>query len=205
MQTQPNSRQPVIETVEFGAGGRGWRPVSGIPVEMQKTSDRRSGLGVWHEGRLALSLPTGLTRKDERRILGLLVWGALGRGLKPAAERLAALLNEQYFRRPLTGVGFRHQLSRWGSCSAGWRIHLSHRLLVAPSHLFEAVLLHELAHLGCLNHGAEFWRALAAADPLCKRHRIELATYGNYWAGWWDNHLRDLLRHGRTILHPPIV
>ena len=52
--------------------------------------------------------------------------------------------------------------SRWGSCSSLGNINLSLYLMLAPPHLVDYVLCHELAHLRQMNHSAAFWREVDA-------------------------------------------
>jgi predicted metal-dependent hydrolase len=51
--------------------------------------------------------------------------------------------------------------TRWGSCSSQGRIRLSWRLILAPPQARRYVVVHEVAHLKHLNHGADF-KALEA-------------------------------------------
>ncbi|MGE5599865.1 MAG: M48 family metallopeptidase [Bacteroidota bacterium] len=180
-----------------------WLPVGGLRLQLDRTSRLRSGAGFWRDGGMIVLLPAGLPSREETRLTGLLVWGLAGRSMSPAAGELARRLNEEHFRRPLAAVRFRHQDKRWGSCSAKGNINLSHRLLTAPAELVQAVLLHELAHLGCLNHGQDYWRELLAADPSARRRGAQLAAYGRAWADWWAGRLRALLREGQVRLEPP--
>lgn len=46
--------------------------------------------------------------------------------------------------------------TRWGSCSSQGKIRLNWRLILAPPNVRRFVVAHEVAHLGHLNHGAEF-------------------------------------------------
>lgn len=52
--------------------------------------------------------------------------------------------------------------SRWGSCAADGRIAYSWRLILAPTHVREAVVAHEVAHLVEANHGPRFWKTATA-------------------------------------------
>lgn len=48
--------------------------------------------------------------------------------------------------------------SRWGSCSSSGALAFSWRLIHAPPHIVDYVILHELAHLKHMDHSAAFWR-----------------------------------------------
>ena len=58
------------------------------------------------------------------------------------------------------GVTIKNISSRWGSCSARRHINLSLWLMLAPPHLIDYVILHELVHLSEMNHGPRFWALL---------------------------------------------
>lgn len=47
--------------------------------------------------------------------------------------------------------------TRWGSCSSLGNINLSLWLMLAPTHLVDYVIKHELAHLNEMNHSPRFW------------------------------------------------
>ena len=51
--------------------------------------------------------------------------------------------------------------SRWGSCSASGALRYSWRIILAPPHLLNWLVAHEVAHRRHMNHGPEF-RALEA-------------------------------------------
>lgn len=46
--------------------------------------------------------------------------------------------------------------SRWGSCSASGAIRYSWRLILAPPHILEWVVAHEVAHRRHMDHGPQF-------------------------------------------------
>lgn len=62
--------------------------------------------------------------------------------------------------------------SRWGSCSASGAIRYNWRLILAPPHVLEWVVAHEVAHRLHMNHGAAFKeveRQLYEGDPVAAR------------------------------------
>lgn len=54
--------------------------------------------------------------------------------------------------------------SRWGSCSRSGTISYCYRLVMAPAHVVDAVVAHELCHLRHMNHGKGFYKLL---DKVC--------------------------------------
>jgi predicted metal-dependent hydrolase len=56
-----------------------------------------------------------------------------------------------------SGVSFRAQKARWGSCSSTGRLSLNWKLIIAPLEVINYVVIHELAHLRFYNHSASFW------------------------------------------------
>lgn len=64
-----------------------------------------------------------------------------------------------------TGLSFRAQRTRWGSCSSKGRISLNWKLIVAPIETIDYVVVHELAHLKFYDHSQAFWRLVATQSP----------------------------------------
>ena len=65
-------------------------------------------------------------------------------------------------RVAVTSVAVGDASSRWGSCSASGAIRYNWRLILAPPHLLEWVVAHEVAHRRHMDHGPAF-KALEAA------------------------------------------
>ena len=82
-------------------------------------------------------------------------------------------------------VSFRHNTSRWGSCSGQKHISLCCNLLFLPPHLVKHVLLHELCHTQYMHHGALFWRLLERYDSNMAIHKAELKTAGQQFVPGW--------------------
>ena len=76
-------------------------------------------------------------------------------------------------------VRIKNQTSRWGSCGINDDINLNWLLILAPTEVFEYVVVHELCHIQVRNHSVDFWRLVAAHLPNYKQQKIWLKTYGS--------------------------
>jgi predicted metal-dependent hydrolase len=79
----------------------------------------------------------------------------LRRRARSVAEQMIAIYAREMSVRP-TRLRIGDQSTRWGSASADGTISLSWRLVMAPPSCFEAVVVHELAHLRANGHGPKF-------------------------------------------------
>ncbi|MEK7463508.1 MAG: SprT family zinc-dependent metalloprotease [Patescibacteria group bacterium] len=61
--------------------------------------------------------------------------------------------------------------TRWGSCGPKNSINFSWRLVMAPMHVVDYVVVHELAHTVVKNHSRKFWEAVAGVMPDYKERR----------------------------------
>lgn len=182
-------RRWLLRKVAEFAGAPRWRPnwgeggewfVQGVPLRLVAGSAR--GV-VQHGDSLALPLsaladPT----RCRRRVVG---WHKTETG-----NRLRARTEELFARHcagdVLRGVEFRWMRATWGTCTArrlptGARqatIRLNLWLGAVPPALADAVILHEIAHVAHMHHGAAFYRRLDALDPGRARHDEEL----KHWA-----------------------
>lgn len=101
-----------------------------------------------------------------------------------ALARWAKEINQRFYGFPMGEVRFRKQESRWGSCSGRTRnIQISHRLRGGPHELLEYVLIHEIAHLGEMNHSQRFWALVERACPDWRAKRRLLRRYEEYLLG----------------------
>lgn len=60
------------------------------------------------------------------------------------------------------------QKTRWGNCSPKKNISLNWRLILAPEHVIDYVILHELVHTKVLKHDQRFWLHLSRLCPSYK-------------------------------------
>jgi predicted metal-dependent hydrolase len=152
-------------------------PVLGIPHRVRGDSSRLRGLVSCSEG---VILVPGAAEHLPRRLSDF---------LKKEARReieSRALAKSAQLGRPITALALRDTRSRWGSCSAGGRLALSWRLILAPEFVLDYVVAHEVAHLAEMNHGVRFWRLCAqltdsdpkAARAWLRQHGAGLHSYG---------------------------
>lgn len=168
--------------------------------------EKRNSSGLIRDGEIILYISSRLPRAEQKRHIEILtarleprlerarqlaarvVERGLPPGLSPspiaddrALARRAAEINREFYGFALGQVRFRKQESRWGSCSGRTRnIQISHRLRGGPHELLEYVLVHEIAHLGELNHSPRFWALVARACPDWRQKRALLRRYEEY-------------------------
>jgi predicted metal-dependent hydrolase len=82
-------------------------------------------------------------------------------------------------------ISIRDPRARWGSCTHKGDLSFSWRLILAPSHVLDYVVTHEVAHLTHLNHGRNFWRLVEKLMPDYSAART-----------WLDSHGPELQRYG---------
>ena len=61
--------------------------------------------------------------------------------------------------------------SRWGSCSIDGDISYNWRIILAPDHVVNYVVVHELCHMLEHNHSRRYWKHVECFAPDWKAHR----------------------------------
>lgn len=84
-----------------------------------------------------------------------------------------------------TRITIKDTRSRWGSCTSDGALMFCWRLVMAPPHVQDYVVAHEVAHLRHMNHGAAFW---ALTD--------RLSPYREAAVSWLESEGTRLLRAG---------
>ena len=69
--------------------------------------------------------------------------------------------------------------SRWGSCSINGDISYNWRIIMAPDHIVDYVVVHELCHLLEHNHSSRYWQHVERYVSDYKQRRNWLKTAGN--------------------------
>jgi predicted metal-dependent hydrolase len=74
-------------------------------------------------------------------------------------------------------VAIKNLSSRWGSCSESGNLNFNYKIVHLPGDLAEYIVVHELCHLGELNHSPRFWRLVSQTIPDYRDRRRQLNRY----------------------------
>lgn len=151
-------------------------PLLGQPVTIRRT-DSRSALPVLEANELRVggredTVPGRVRRWIRARALD---------EIRPRADAMG----ERLGRKPAR-ISMRDTRSRWGSCSRDGNLNFSWRLVMAPEHVLDYVVAHEVAHLRELNHSDRFWALVDTLSPDVGQAR-----------GWLRANGAELHRYGR--------
>ncbi|MBF0357066.1 MAG: M48 family metallopeptidase [Magnetococcales bacterium] len=78
-------------------------------------------------------------------------------------------------------LAIRNQKTIWGSCSAKSNINLNWRLMWMDSRVADYVVIHELSHIGYMDHSPEFWARVARFSPDYRNLRAKLKDVKAPW------------------------
>ncbi len=67
---------------------------------------------------------------------------------------------------------------RWGSCTPAKTLNFNWRLVKAPMHVVDYVVVHELAHILEHNHSPRFWQLVKTQIPYFETSKNWLKTHG---------------------------
>lgn len=74
--------------------------------------------------------------------------------------------------------------SRWGSCSSKSNINYNWRIVLAPTHVIDYLVSHEVAHLAHPDHSQAFWDCVAFLCPDYENGRRWLKIRGKELYRW---------------------
>ncbi len=78
----------------------------------------------------------------------------------------------------VTDLVVRKYTARWGSCSADGVIKINRLLAMAPTDVFDYVVVHELCHLQHMHHQPSFWHLVRTYCPDYQCHQQWLKSHG---------------------------
>lgn len=187
-------RTPVQEALQFAERNAGWilKHLEKVPARVPFAPgavipflgedhliahDAAARLGVSREGRVirVSGLPEHLPRRVED-FLKREARAEIGARARDKAARI---------ERRVGRLSLRDTRSRWGSCNSNGDLNFSWRLILAPEHVLDYVVAHEVAHMVHLNHSRRFWKLagalsqdMPAAKAWMERHGAQLWRYG---------------------------
>ncbi|MCX6713880.1 MAG: M48 family metallopeptidase [Candidatus Vogelbacteria bacterium] len=71
----------------------------------------------------------------------------------------------QFFNFRFQKIFIKNQKTVWGSCSRRGNLNFNYKILFLPPELQDYIIVHELCHLGELNHSARFWKLVEKTLP----------------------------------------
>ena len=87
------------------------------------------------------------------------------------AEKAARLIKNRveyfngFYNFKINRIVIKNQSSRWGSCSSKANINFNYKIIYLRPALADYLIVHELCHLGELNHSKRFWALVSKTIP----------------------------------------
>ncbi len=134
-------------------------------VSISEVENRKMANAAIDNYKIEMTLPRYWSKEDKDKAARDMVRKLLCRQFQPVLENRVRQLNAQYFNKHINAVKLKYNVSNWGSCSKKCNVNLSLRLLFAPDHVIDYVIIHELSHLIEMNHSDRFWKVVEEIDP----------------------------------------
>ncbi len=109
-----------------------------------------------------------LTKKQERE--RYLVYKEKARVL--VTERLKYF--NTFYTFKIRRISIKNTKTRWGSCSRKGNLNFNYKIALLPPHHADYIIVHELCHLGQLNHSKKFWALVEKTIPDYQKVHHEL-------------------------------
>ena len=71
----------------------------------------------------------------------------------------------KFYNFKINRIVIKNQTTRWGSCSSKGNLNFNYKIIYLKPHLADYLVVHELCHLGELNHSKRFWALVSKTIP----------------------------------------
>jgi len=143
-----------------------------------KLTQNDSGEVKLKSGQLVLGVGENLSETERDRF----VKGQLERWYVDHAEQRLREKTSRYAEiigvRPKS-IKVRDYKSRWGGCSSKGEISYNWKIIMAPHHVVDYVVVHELCHMIHHNHSPEYWKTVERVYPDYRECRDWLKVNGD--------------------------
>src|SRR5687768_3091597 len=141
---------------------------------------KATGTVLVDESNLILHLPQ-LNEDDyyTREFITTLISRGICSDLLPEFSARVHAYNKVHYKEKINSIRLKYVHSRWGSCATNGNLNFSSKILLAPAHIMDSVIVHELAHLKEMNHGDRFWKWVERGDPEYLKHEAWLKKHGD--------------------------
>jgi len=78
------------------------------------------------------------------------------------------------YKFKINRVAIKNQKTRWGSCSSKGNLNFNYKIIYLKPALADYLIVHELCHLGQMNHSKKFWALVEKTIPDYRRINKEL-------------------------------
>jgi len=70
-----------------------------------------------------------------------------------------------FYNFKINRIAIKNTKTRWGSCSEYGNLNFNYKIIYLKPHLADYLLVHELCHLGELNHSKKYWGLVKKTIP----------------------------------------
>ena len=71
----------------------------------------------------------------------------------------------QFYKFNIGRISIKNTKTRWGSCSRKGNLNFNYKIALLPAKHADYIVVHELCHLGELNHSKKFWALVEKTVP----------------------------------------
>ena len=71
----------------------------------------------------------------------------------------------KFYNFEINRIAIKNTSTRWGSCSSKANLNFNYKIIYLRTELADYLIVHELCHLGELNHSKRFWALVEKTIP----------------------------------------